>query len=190
MGRPSHVDKQAALDGALPVFWNQGYEATSLPDLLDAMQLTRGTFYRAFSDKRAVYLEALEYYGETRFNIALDLLRDMEHPPVQRLVNLFMRTETDAPGKISPQIGCFICNAMVEVAPFDDEVARLCNERSLQLQAALCDVLRDALPVSDDADIRRRGRILARMYFGAHAMGRMGRSFGDWDAFFADFLDL
>ena len=115
MGRPSHVDKQAALDSALPVFWNQGYESTNLPDLLEAMQLTRGTFYRAFSDKRAVYPEALELYGETYFSNALEFLTDPDTSPKQRLINLFQRTQTTAPRKINPQIGCFICNAMVEV---------------------------------------------------------------------------
>jgi len=188
MGRPSHVDKQAALDSALPVFWNQGFEGTNLPDLLDAMQLTRGTFYRAFSDKRAVYLEALEYYGETRFRFALGLLSEPGLAPKQRLVNLFRRTETTAPGKISPQIGCFICNAMVEVAPFDADVAQLCDARSKQLQAAIRNVLSEALPNVADSDIQRKGRILARMYFGAHAMGRMGQSFEDWDEYFDDFL--
>ena len=188
MGRPSHVDKLAALDGALPVFWNQGYEGTNLPDLLDAMQLTRGTFYRAFSDKRAVYLETLEHYGETRFNTALALLSEGGKTPVQRLTNLFRRTETTAPGKISPHIGCFICNAMVEVAPFDPDVARLCDARSKQLQAAVREVLQDALPDADDATIQRKGRVLARLYFGSHAMGRMGQSFEDWEEYFSDFL--
>ena len=190
MGRPSHVDKEAALNAALPVFWNQGYEGTNLPDLLDAMQLTRGTFYRAFSDKRAVYLEALEYYGETRFGKALDLLSEPGLPPLQRLTNLYRRTETTAPGKVNPQIGCFICNAMVEVAPFDEEVARICDARSKQLQAGLRSVLTDAMPNADVAAIQRKCRILARMYFGAHAMGRMGQSFEDWEAFFSDFLHL
>ena len=190
MGRPSHVHKEAALNAALPVFWNQGYEGTNLPDLLEAMQLTRGTFYRAFSDKRAVYLEALEHYGETRFALALGLLSEPGLPPLTRLINLYRRTETTAPGKINPQIGCFICNAMVEVAPFDQDVARICDARSKQLQTGLRAVLAEAMPNADAASIQRKGRILARMYFGAHAMGRMGQTFEDWDAFFRDFLHL
>jgi len=188
MGRPSHVDKEAALASALPVFWNQGYESTNLPDLLEAMQLTRGTFYRAFEDKRAVYLETLTYYGENFFSKAKEFLCDTQVAPKQRLINLFERTQANAPKKISPRIGCFICNAMVEVAPFDEEVASICDARSQELQAALRCALRDALPMADDDAIHRKGRILARVYFGAHAMGRMGRSFEDWDDYFTEFL--
>ena len=62
MARPREFEYEDALRGAMDVFWTQGYRATNLPDLLKAMGLTRGSFYQAFGDKEAAYLNALDYY--------------------------------------------------------------------------------------------------------------------------------
>ena len=62
MGRPREFDPDTAIAGAMQIFWRQGYKATNLPDLLAAMGLTRGSFYKAYGDKQAVFLEALDHY--------------------------------------------------------------------------------------------------------------------------------
>ena len=49
MARPRAFDEDVALDGAMHIFWRQGYGATNLPDLLNAMGLTRGSFYKAYN---------------------------------------------------------------------------------------------------------------------------------------------
>ena len=65
MARPREFDPEKALKGATDIFWRQGYKATNLPDLLAAMGLTRGSFYKAFRDKESVYLQALDHYDRS-----------------------------------------------------------------------------------------------------------------------------
>src|ERR1700760_3577197 len=55
-GRPREFD----MDEAIRVFCEQGYNATSIGDLIDAMGLASGSIYKAFRDKRAVFLAALD----------------------------------------------------------------------------------------------------------------------------------
>ena len=58
-GRPRQFDLDAALDLAMPVFREKGYHSASISDLSDAMQLTAGSIYKAFHDKRGLlYLPA------------------------------------------------------------------------------------------------------------------------------------
>ena len=59
-GRPREFDMDKALDQAIRVFSEQGYHATSIGDLIDAMGLASGSIYKAFRDKRAVFLAAYD----------------------------------------------------------------------------------------------------------------------------------
>src|SRR6202040_2226172 len=59
-GRPREFDMDEGLDQAIRVFCEQGYNATSIGNLIDAMGLASGSIYKAFKDKRAVFLAALD----------------------------------------------------------------------------------------------------------------------------------
>jgi TetR/AcrR family transcriptional repressor of nem operon len=61
-GRPREFDATRAVEQAQAVFWERGYEATSVDDLLDRMAIKRGSMYAAFGDKRSLFLKALERY--------------------------------------------------------------------------------------------------------------------------------
>jgi AcrR family transcriptional regulator len=63
-GRPRAFDREAALEKAVRVFWEQGYEATSVADLTRAMGIGAPSLYAAFGDKRALFTEVVAAYGE------------------------------------------------------------------------------------------------------------------------------
>jgi len=65
-GRPREFDVDEALDKAVGVFWRQGYEATTLDDLTNAMQIARTSLYHAFGNKEATFRRAVERYAQTR----------------------------------------------------------------------------------------------------------------------------
>ncbi|MEO6898144.1 MAG: TetR/AcrR family transcriptional regulator [Caldimonas sp.] len=62
-GRPLSFDRAKALDKAMHVFWERGYEAASITDLTTAMGITPPSLYTAFGDKEHLFLEAIEAYG-------------------------------------------------------------------------------------------------------------------------------
>ena len=64
-GRPKGFDSATALDAAIDVFWEKGFEAASVGDLLDATGLSRSSFYDAFGSKRDLLLAAVTHYCET-----------------------------------------------------------------------------------------------------------------------------
>jgi AcrR family transcriptional regulator len=61
-GRPRTFDRDAALDRAMHLFWNRGYEATSVSDLTEAMGITPPSLYAAFGDKKHLFLETVDRY--------------------------------------------------------------------------------------------------------------------------------
>lgn len=66
MGRPRAFDMDKALDQALHVFWERGYEGTSIADLTAAMGINPPSLYAAFGNKEALFRQALDRYEAQR----------------------------------------------------------------------------------------------------------------------------
>ena len=64
IGRPRELDRSAALEAAMVLFWRKGFAATSMNDLCDAMDVRSPSLYAAFGSKEALYLEAIQRYVE------------------------------------------------------------------------------------------------------------------------------
>jgi AcrR family transcriptional regulator len=65
-GRPRSFDRAAALAAAMEVFWEKGFEATSIADLTQAMSINPPSLYSAFGDKEKLFLEAIDGYSKRR----------------------------------------------------------------------------------------------------------------------------
>ncbi len=64
-GRPRSFDRGAALDAAALLFWEKGFEATSIRDLTERLGVEAPSLYRAFGDKRRLFEEAVAEYDRT-----------------------------------------------------------------------------------------------------------------------------
>ena len=67
-GRPRSFDREAALDAAMGVFWEKGYEGTSISHLTEAMGINPPSLYAAFGDKESLFLAAAERYEATHWD--------------------------------------------------------------------------------------------------------------------------
>jgi AcrR family transcriptional regulator len=89
-GRPISFDKDAALEAAMLLFWERGYEGTSMADLTQAMGLNPSSIYAAFGDKNALFQLAVRRYMEMRAQYAVKAL---EEPTLEKVVRaLFHNT--------------------------------------------------------------------------------------------------
>lgn len=75
-GRPRTFDRAEALRRAMEVFWEHGYEATSMTDLTAAMGISSPSLYAAFGCKEDLFREAVAYYNDTLGATATAELRD------------------------------------------------------------------------------------------------------------------
>ena len=82
-GRPIGFDKDAALEAAMLLFWERGFEGTSMADLTQAMGLNPSSIYAAFGDKHALFQLAVKLYMEKRAQYAGTAL---EEPTLEKVV--------------------------------------------------------------------------------------------------------
>ncbi|MDB5491362.1 MAG: transcriptional regulator, TetR family protein [Micavibrio sp.] len=92
-GRPREFDYDKALDQAIRVFWQKGYEGASLPDLTDAMGINRPSLYSAFGNKEELFRKALERYSKNSADWARALLAA---PKIRDAVENFLMGSAEA----------------------------------------------------------------------------------------------
>jgi len=120
VGRPKQFVREEALESAMGIFWDKGFEAASVQDLLDEMGINRGSMYDTFGDKRALFLDAIQHYAQHVETMLINPLQGSGKP--SQRIKKFLKTviELNASGE---RRGCFFTNTIVEEAPHDREVA-------------------------------------------------------------------
>ncbi len=128
MARPREFNTDTALAQAMTVFWEHGYSDATLPDLLEGMNLTRGSLYKAFTDKKTLFLKVLARYDTHHVGKAVALLSDPDETGWAPVLSLF---ETIAQAvEAGEHRGCLLCSAIAGPATYDPEI-RAVAERSL-----------------------------------------------------------
>ncbi|MCO8269486.1 TetR/AcrR family transcriptional regulator [Actinoplanes sp. TRM 88003] len=74
LGRPRAFDADEALDKAMAVFWQQGYEGASLTDLTEAMGISRKSMYAAYGNKEDLFRKVLQRYTDGPASYVVDAL--------------------------------------------------------------------------------------------------------------------
>ncbi|MEO1018156.1 MAG: helix-turn-helix domain-containing protein [Pseudomonadota bacterium] len=176
MARPRAFDIDTALDAAMNVFWRKGYEGASLNDLLDAMQIARGSLYKAFADKRSIYLAALDHYDRTIVGPGIAMLGDPRHGDGIVRVKRLLNASADALAQQGDRRGCFICNAAVDRAPHDHEVEAKVKAMLGRIEDGIDLALADAEATRRWPSQQRRAaaRALTTSYMGLRVMAKAG----------------
>lgn len=181
MARPREFDLDEALERAMNVFWTKGYEGASLQDLLDAMNIARGSLYKAFQDKRSIYLAALDLYDRVEIQQSVDGLRDRSAGDGATRIRLFLEDARAAVVRRHDRRGCFLCNAAVDQAPVDSEVQAKVHAMMRRMERAVAEAIGES-PQATDWPAERRARTaltLTNTYVGLRVLARSGASAKD-----------
>ena len=111
MSRSKDFNEDIVLEKAMNVFWQNGYENTSLNDLLSATGLLKGSLYNAFKSKENLFLICLDKYGERSRSFHFKEPED----PQKYLINFFKRLVNEGVDKNYTK-GCLIMNSCLEFA--------------------------------------------------------------------------
>lgn len=158
-GPEKQFNREEVLGKAMELFWNQGYAATGMTQLLSHMGIGRQSLYDTFGDKKSLYLAALERY----FSFVGEQWRiELESPgsPLGNLKGLFQRMSVVA--EQTGFGGCFIGNAMAEFGDDDEDVCRILAKTLDRMEKMLTGVLERA-KAAGELSLQARPRDLAKL---------------------------
>lgn len=148
VGRPRQFDEVEVLDAAMDVFWRQGYDGTSMADLLAATGLHKGSLYQAFGDKHALFVRALRHYTEY---LRAEMDRSMQNADsaleglrrgLYKGIDLCCVGPTDNPG-------CLALNTLAEKGTTDPEILSVLQGEFLHRQLKITEAVQQAQAEGD-----------------------------------------
>lgn len=162
-GRPRSFERDVALAAALEVLWRQGFEATSLDDLTEAMGISRSSFYACFGSKRGVLLAALESYANT----AQGRMRALAGRGSDDTIAAMLEAIAIPRDGVN---GCMLVNCITELAPHDPDVAALGRRHFEEMERIFAETL-----APDDPDgAADTARALVSLAIGTLTLGKSG----------------
>lgn len=174
MVRPQEFDRRNVLNRAMTLFWNKGYDATSLSDLLIATGLSKSSLYGSFGDKRELFLEAYDTYREER---AREMSLILGAGPADKAIRAFFAKIIEDAALVAFSNGCMSTNQAVELAPRDSAVKSRVDEDFKLIEEAFFETIQRGQKegsVSPKADARAVASMFAVAFPGFQVMVRAG----------------
>ena len=123
--RKKEFQPDEIVQAAMQVFWERGYEATSIQDLVEGTGLSRSSLYNTFESKHHLYLDALKCYSAvTAVNIAILSGQGQARDLIEQVLLNILHDELNP----TPSKGCFAAKASLEISAQDPQIAALLQQ--------------------------------------------------------------
>jgi AcrR family transcriptional regulator len=147
-GRPRTFDEDAALEKAMKVFWEKGYEGSSLPDLTEAMGMNRPSLYAVFGNKENLFRKAVERYQASHEPL---FTASLAEPTALAVVAHLLRGTADAQTESDAPHGCMVVNGALACGEEAQPIRHSLIERRAEKELKLRDRFEQA---KRDGDLR------------------------------------
>ena len=174
-GRPREFDPDETLSKIMQLFWEHGYEATGLSDIMAETGLGKASLYSAFGSKQSMYLKALAHYEKLVVDAAISVLRSPDLSPLDR-IDAFLSSPIIAVRDHKDRLGCFLCNAAADRASLDKETGVLVRRGYEKMRTAIAKSLTEAFPETHSDIVDVRSQLVLTVYSGLRVMSRTGLS--------------
>lgn len=174
-GRPREFDEDDTLTKIMQLFWENGYEATGLSDIIAATGLGKASLYGTFGNKHSMYILALRHYEKLVVNIAVSVLGSKDLVALKQ-IEAFLSLPIIAVEQQKDRKGCFLCNAAADRASLDPEAGAQVQHGYEVLRKAIAAALSRAFPILSPDKIKVRTELVLTLYSGMRVMARSGQT--------------
>lgn len=129
-GRPLGFDPAEAMETAMNVFWEKGYDGASLDDLLQATNISKSSFYNAYGNKSGLFEQCLDLFCDKQIALLEQGLK--ETPNGRDFIEKFLRELVLDVRLNKPHFGCFIMNTAHEFAGRDVHISQLVSNATIR----------------------------------------------------------
>ncbi|MEE8368732.1 MAG: TetR/AcrR family transcriptional regulator, partial [Thermoanaerobaculia bacterium] len=172
MGRPKEYARDEVLDAATQVFWEKGYQGTSVGDLVAVTGLHRRSMYEEFGDKEGLFAACLDHFVyETTSDVAALLVRE---PLGFQNIETFFRNRVDY--VCGPRFkGCLLVKSAIEQGVLDVEARRKLQSFLADSESSFYECLEAAQQqgeIPQDSDCRTLAKYLMCFLEGVMVLGQ------------------
>ena len=172
MARSKEFNEEEALDKAMEIFWKQGYEKTSIQDLVDQMGIHRRSLYDTFGDKHSLFVQTLERYESlVAAQIKKQITEEMTTvESIRKIFELVVYSDNTNPK------GCLMVNTAVELSLLDNEVSQRIKTAFKQTENLIADLLirgQARGEVASSFDINELARYIHNALIGIRVLVKM-----------------
>jgi len=171
MARPRSFNPDEALDLARDVFWQKGFQGTSLDDITAATGLAKPSLYAAFGDKNALFLKVLDRYHERIIANAERVLND--GPSARDAIERWLTGFVPFCSGVRGSRGCLSINTAADGASEQKEIRKKVERFNRKLEELLRNRLRaDRTQFSDAFDPDSVAHTIMAIYLGLMVMAK------------------
>jgi AcrR family transcriptional regulator len=177
-GRPREFDLDCVLESAVRVFQQRGYHAASIGDLAEGMGLSTGSLYKAFKDKRGIFLAAYDRMTQQR---TAEMRALLELPVSGReMLRLALMHYVEQSSSAQGRQGCLVVATAVELSTLDDEIAERVAATFRQRQQALAEMVERGQAdgsIAARIDTADAARLVFCLLQGMRVLGKTGPAY-------------
>ncbi len=191
MARTATYKREEVVEKAMKAFWEHGYEATGMAEIIRITGLNPGSIYAAFQSKQDLFLAALDLYGD--FNRAAVERQLAKHSnPLEAIRDFFRQLAATVAGP-SGKRSCFLVNSALEVARHDKAARKLICANFQSIEASFRSTLERAQAEGDLApgkDPRALAATLMVFIWGLRVLGTTSPTPAQTEPIVAQVLEL
>lgn len=143
-GKPLSFDRGEVLKRAMELFWQRGYEATGITELLEHMGIPRQSFYNTFGSKEELLFEAIDLYS-INLHLALREAFSGDQTPFEKIDSLFAMWAR----MLDSSCGCFFGNCVAEFGQTHDTVTEKMESKLKSIQTIFTSIFKEAIERGD-----------------------------------------
>lgn len=122
MPRVKRFDPDEVLEKAMNIFWEKGYHATSMQDLVDNLGINRASIYDTYGSKSELFEQTLKKYQKENAKRIADFL--YQYINVREGLYYLFEMVINESCQEGPSKGCFVINTISELANSDDDLSK------------------------------------------------------------------
>lgn len=166
-------NEQTAIESAMHIFWEKGYEATSISNLIDGTGVNRGSLYNAYGGKRELFTQSLQNYDTHTRKAFLAELEALDNP-LLAFKTLFDTLVQQAQSEEYPK-GCFLVNTSIEIETHNQEIKDIVTKAFTEFEAFFrrgIEVAKARAEMPENIDPAAIAKVLFSLVIAIRVLGR------------------
>lgn len=169
MARNKEFDPTEKLEKARDLFWEKGYHATSMQDLVSQMKVNRGSMYDTYGDKHQLFIESLQNYAKETYSEYKQAATGEKSP--FKAIELIVKKAIQR--SFEEEKVCMIVKSSFEMAPLDNDVKEILKQLSNALISIFEELIEKAQQsgeISTDKNARQSAQFIVGSFAGLWQM--------------------